>query len=89
MIKPIKDKLVVRLKEREEVSRGGIHIPEAAQSAEEWGVVEAKGSDVKDLEVGDVVYIRSVSGTHYVEKRTDYVIIEEAKVICKIIDERP
>lgn len=86
MIQPIKSNLLVRLKTREEISKGGIHIPEAAQQAEEWGVVEAVGKQVENIAVDDVVFIRATQGTHYQSGGHDYIIIDEPRILCKITD---
>lgn len=84
MIRPTGNNIVVRLRERQEMSKGGIHIPEAAQEAEEWGVCLGVGSKVKDISKNDVVFIRSTSGTHYRSMGEDYVIVRQDSVLCKI-----
>tara|TARA_R110002110_G_scaffold197559_1_gene407696 strand:+ start:324 stop:587 length:264 start_codon:yes stop_codon:yes gene_type:complete len=85
MIKPIGNKLVIRLKAREETSKGGIHIPQGSQHAEEWGVVVAKGDGVtQPIEVDDVIYISATQGTHYKSGGEDFIIIEDDRIQCKL-----
>lgn len=88
MLRPINRNLLVRLKAREDISQGGIHIPTAAQEAEDWGVVVAVGEEVEDLAPDEVIFVRKSSGTHYTERGEDFVIIEENRVLAKIIGER-
>lgn len=84
-MKMIGNKIQVRLKNRDEVSKGGIAIPERAQRVEEWGEVVSAGPDCKDLKVGDLVFIGPTQGTHYRDRSgTDYIIVEESKVQAKL-----
>lgn len=89
MIRPLGNKILVRLKSREEISKGGIHIPEQYQNAENWGVITSAGPKVReDLKVDDIVYIKPTQGTHYKAQGHDFIVIESPKVICKLIDEK-
>lgn len=84
MIRPIKNKVLVRLKPRVEESKGGIAIPKIAQEVEEWGVAVRVGGEVEHISGGDIVFVKSTQGTHYREGGEDFIVIEDFRVLCKI-----
>jgi len=64
-IKPIGDRVLVRMEEVEEKTSGGIFIPQTAQEKTQVGVVEAVGDDKDVIKVakGDKVMYDKYAGT--------------------------
>ena len=64
-IKPIGDRVLVRMEEVEEKTSGGIYIPQTAQEKTQMGVVEAIGDDTDIIKVakGDKVMYDKYAGT--------------------------
>ncbi len=64
-IKPIGDRVLVRMEEVEEKTSGGIFIPQTAQEKTQMGVVEAVGDDKDVIKVakGDKVMYDKYAGT--------------------------
>ena len=82
MLKPIKDKIVVTLVEKETVSPGGIVLTRADASEANKAVVVAIGGSVEEIDVGDLVLPNwnkakktSVDGDEF------YIIAEEDVVL--------
>ena len=86
MLRPINDNILVRLRKPDEVSNGGIHIPDCAQEAEEWGVVQSVGSKVAEVAPDEIVFIKATQGTHYRQGGEDFILIAEHRVLCKLDD---
>ena len=84
MLKPLGNRVVVRMRNRQEKSSGGIHIPERAQETEVWGEVKAVGPKVAHLKEEDLVYVTGLQGTHFVEGGVDYVLVDEPKILAKL-----
>jgi chaperonin GroES len=53
--KPLKDRVFVKYSEEAEKTAGGIYIPESAKEKPQKGVIEAVGSEVKEIKVGDII----------------------------------
>lgn len=86
-IRPLGDRVLVKRKEEESQTAGGIYIPDAAKEKPQRGTVIAVGGGKKDtagkhipldLCVGDTVYFGKYSGT---EVDKDYLIIREDEVL--------
>lgn len=82
-MKPIGTKIAVVMNSRKE-EEGGIVLPEKSRKTENIGTVTAIGEEVKDIKVGDKVYIESHLGTHFISKGVDHILIEESKIPCVI-----
>jgi len=80
----IGNKLQIALRQRDQVSKGGIVIPERAQRIEEWGEVVSAGPECKELKEGDLVFVTPTQGTHYRSSGIDYILVEENKITAKI-----
>ncbi len=64
-IKPIGDRVLVRMEEVEEKTSGGIFIPQTAQEKTQMGVVEAVGDDKDVIKVskGQKIMYDKYAGT--------------------------
>ncbi|MCD5412238.1 co-chaperone GroES [Thermodesulfovibrionales bacterium] len=81
-IKPLKDKLVVKYSEEEtEKTAGGIYVPDVAKEKPQKGGVEAIGSEVKDVKVGDSVIFDKYAGSKITVDETEYLIIKEEDIL--------
>lgn len=87
-LRPIGDKVLVRLKERESRA-GSIIIPDSAQKENCWGEIVALGTAVdagiRHLGPRDVVYISPAQGTYLVSGQKDLILIEAGRVMAKLL----
>ncbi len=81
-IKPLKDRVVVKYSEEEvEKTPGGIYVPDVAKEKPQKGTVEAVGSEVKELKVGNTVLFDKYSGSKIKLNDIEYLIIKEEDVL--------
>jgi chaperonin GroES len=91
--KPLGNRIVIQPTEDEEqMSAGGIYIPDTAKEKPQEGKIVAVGpgrvtDDGKrvpmDLEEGDVVVYSKYSGTEYKDGDIEYLIVREDDVLFK------
>lgn len=89
-IKPLADRVVIKMLEKEEVSKGGIILPGSAQEKPQVAEVVAVGPggvvDGKDilmeLEVGDHVLISKYAGTEVKIDEVDYTILRQSDILA-------
>lgn len=91
MLKPLGDRVVVRPGPEEEVTRGGIVLPDTARKRPQEGTVIAVGPGKvlengqrapMEVSVGDVVMYTKYGGTEITVEGEDYVILEESSVLA-------
>ena len=90
-IRPLHDRVIVRRKEEERTTAGGIVIPDSATEKPSMGEVLAAGSgkvtdsgDVRalDVKVGDKVYFGKYSGTEIKVDGEELLIMREDDIIA-------
>ena len=90
-IKPLADRVVVEPAEAEEVSAGGIILPDTAQEKPQQGKIVAVGpGKVSDsgnlveptLKAGDSVLYGKYSGTEVTIDGTEYSIMRESDILA-------
>ena len=91
--KPIGNRVVVLPQEGEEqMSAGGIYIPDTAKEKPQEGEVVAVGPGKltddgvrvpMDVEVGDTVVYSKYGGTEYKEGETEYLVLREDDILFK------
>jgi chaperonin GroES len=82
MLKPLKNKLVVEIIEKEKVSSGGIILTRSDRDEVNRGKVVYIGSGVVDISVGDVILPNwNAAVKTVVEGNTFYVLSEEDVVL--------
>jgi len=95
MLKPLYDKIVVRRKEANEKSAGGLIIPENAKEQPREGIVEAVGCGLRlqdgtlcemKIRVGDVVLFTSYGGTEVEVNGETLLIMSENDVLATIVE---
>lgn len=80
-IKPLKDRVFVRFTEETEKTAGGLYIPDSAKEKPQKGQVEAVGSEVKDVKVGNVILFDKYSGSKINIDNNEYLIIKEEDIL--------
>ena len=91
--KPLGNRVVIEpLESEEQVSAGGIYIPDTAKEKPQEGKVVAAGpgkltDDGKriamDVAVGDVVVYSKYAGTEYREGEVEYLVLREDDILFK------
>jgi chaperonin GroES len=91
-LEPLADRLVVRPIEREEVTKGGIVLPDTAKEKPQEGKVLAVGpgrlsEDGKriamDVKVGDIVIYAKYGGTEIKIDDEELLILSESNILAK------
>lgn len=93
MIKPVADKVLIRMKEREETTKSGIILSNSAKEKTQIGEVIAVGPggnvDGNQIEMyvkeGNEVIINQYVGTEVKYKGEEYLIIKQSDILA-IID---
>ena len=91
-LEPMGDRLVVKPIEREEVTKGGIVLPDTAKEKPQEGEVLAVGpgrlSDdgkriAMDVKVGDIVIYAKYGGTEIKIEDEELMILRESDILAK------
>ncbi len=91
-LKPLGDRLVVKPIEQEEISRGGILLPDTAKEKPQEGKVLAIGpgrlsDDGKrlpmDVKAGDIVVYAKYGGTEIKVDEEELMILRESDILAK------
>jgi chaperonin GroES len=85
-VKPLADRVMVKLEKNEAKTAGGIIIPDTAQEKTQTGVVVAIGDDkdVITVKVGDKVMYDKYAGTQVKIDQDEHLIIKMADIIAVI-----
>ena len=89
-LKPLHDRVVVKPEESEEVSKGGIYLPDTAKEKPQRGEVVAVGAGKTEngslvppqVKKGDKVLYGKYSGTEVTIDDEDYLIIRESDILA-------
>ena len=93
MLKPLGDRVVIRVLEQEEKTASGIFLPDTAKEKPSQGEGIAVGSgklldDGKrlalDVKVGDKIIFSKYAGTEVKFEGTDYLIVSERDILAII-----
>jgi chaperonin GroES len=91
-LQPLGDRLVVSPIEREEVTKGGIVLPDTAKEKPQEGEVLAVGPGrlseegtriAMDIKVGDIVIYARYGGTEYKVDGKEVIILREGDILAK------
>ena len=83
-ITPLGDRVLVKITESEEKTKGGLFITQTAQEKTQTGVVSAIGDD-KDaikVKVGQKIMYDKYAGTTIKIENVDYLIVKAADIIA-------
>ncbi len=82
-IRPLKERVVVKYAEElMEKTAGGIYVPDVAKEKPQKGVVEAVGSEVKEVKAGNTVLFDKYSGSKIKIDDVEYLIIKEEDILA-------
>jgi chaperonin GroES len=91
-IQPMGDRILVKPLAKEEVTRGGIVLPDTVKEKPQEGEVIAVGAGKRsekgelipmDLKVGDIVLYAKYGGTEIKLEGEEYMILRESDVLAK------
>ncbi|MEE9583265.1 MAG: co-chaperone GroES [Dehalococcoidales bacterium] len=91
-IKPLADRIVVRPIEREEMTKGGIVLPDTVKEKPQEGEVVAVGSGrlgedgkrlAMEIKVGDIVIYTKYGGTEIRIDDEELMVLRESDVLAK------
>ncbi|WP_040347263.1 co-chaperone GroES [Anaeroglobus geminatus] len=93
MIKPLGDRVVIRVLEQEEKTASGIFLPDTAKEKPSQGEVVAVGSGKLqdngtrtplEVSVGDKIIFSKYAGTEVKYEGVDYLIVSERDILATI-----
>ena len=94
-IKPLGDRVLIKLIESEEITKGGIYIPDTAKEKPQEGEIVAVGpgkilDDGKrapmEVKVGDIVLFAKYSGTELKRDGVDYMLLNVENGILAVVE---
>ena len=87
-IKPLSDRVLIKVSEAETTTASGIIIPDNAQEKPQKGTIIAVGNGTKDnpmtVKEGDVVLYGKYSMTELKHEGEDYIIMRESDIFAII-----
>ena len=87
-IKPLADRVLVKVSEAETTTASGIIIPDTAQEKPHKGTIAAVGKGTKDnpmtVKSGDNVLYGKYAGTELKYNGSDYMIMKESDILAII-----
>jgi chaperonin GroES len=93
--KPLDDRVLVEPLEGEDVTAGGIVLPDAAKEKPQRGTVIAVGPGRRNedgerqplsVAVGDVLVYGKYAGTDVTLEDTDYKVLRESDLLAKVVE---
>lgn len=83
-IKPLGDRVVATREEAKTQTASGLYLPDQAKEKPILAVVQAVGSDVKNVKKGDNILYKEYSTTEVTIDSTEYLIVEEKDILATI-----
>lgn len=88
MIKPLSDRVLVLPNPAEEVTAGGLIIPDTAKEKPLAGKIIAVGPGTKDVtmevKAGDQILYGKYSGTEVNHEGTTYIIMKQSEILAVV-----
>lgn len=90
---PLADRVVIKPSDEEEVTKGGLILPDTAKEKPQEGKVMAVGPGRLDdsgkrialeVKVGDKVVYSKYAGTEFIEDDDDLLIVRESDILAKV-----
>ncbi len=84
-IKPIGDRVLIKIEDAPEKTKSGLYIPTQAQEKTQTGKVTAVG-DSKDIpvKVGDMVVYNKYSGTSLKDGDDEYLVVKSEDLVAVV-----
>lgn len=91
-LEPLGDRVLIRPAKREEVSKGGIVLPDTAKEKPQEGEVIAVGQGkmtedgkriAMDVKVGDIVVYAKYAGTEFKVDDEELIIIRDSDILAR------
>ena len=86
MLKPLADRVVIKMKENEETTKSGIILAGASKEKPQFAEVLAVGPGTEDVKMyikeGDKVIINKYSGTEVKYEDTEYTIVKQDDILA-------
>lgn len=92
-VKPLGNRVLIKVKDTEEKTKGGIYIPQTAQEKTQTGIIEAVGPGKKnekgeliamELKAGDEIIFDKYAGTQIKIDADDFLILSSDDVLAVI-----
>ncbi|MGL1862898.1 MAG: co-chaperone GroES [Pseudodesulfovibrio sp.] len=80
-LKPLSDRVIVKRKEEQEKTAGGIYIPDSAKEKPQGGEVLAAGPECKTVKAGDSVLFAKYAGSEFAVDGEDLVVMREDDIL--------
>ena len=83
-VKPLKDRVLIKVMEAEAKTASGIYIPDTAQEKTQTGSVIAVGDDEESItvKVGDKVMYDKYAGTSISIDNVDHLIVKSSDILA-------
>ncbi len=86
MVKPMGNRVVVKQKESETKTEGGIYLPENTIQKSKEGVITAIGALVSIVNIGDTILFNLFAGTEITVDKQKYLLICEEDILAVVED---
>lgn len=83
-LKPLEDRIIVKIAEVKTRTDGGLYIPETAQTKTTNGVVTHVGSAVEGISVGDEIIYDKFAGAPIQFEKENYLILRYDDILVKM-----
>ncbi|MCJ2164345.1 MULTISPECIES: co-chaperone GroES [unclassified Pseudodesulfovibrio] len=80
-LKPLHDRVIVKRKEKEDKTAGGIYIPDSAKEKPQNGVVMAAGPECKTVKDGDIILFAKYAGSEFTMDSDELIIMREDDIL--------
>ena len=85
MLKPLGERVVIKVAQVEEKTAGGLVLPSSAKEKQQIGEILAIGNGVdsdEGVNIGDTVFFKAYSGTEVTDMGQEYLIIDLENVLA-------
>lgn len=80
-VRPLNKRVVVRLEQADEKSKGGIYLPEQAKEKPQTGIIVAAADDCETVKVKERVVFAKYTGTEISVDGVEYVLIKDEDIL--------
>lgn len=83
-IKPLADRVVAVREKAATKTASGLYLPDTAKEKPVFATVQAIGSDVKHVKVGDKIVYKEYSTTELTADGVEYLIVKEEDILATV-----